>query len=104
MPTEADTCRNLAAPKRQAAGWDNEPHSIAPQEGKPDATPFDLLCHLDFNALRFGRPQRADYPPSRVEAHRQRLLAVKHGEMPWADFDAWRKDLDHQFLIKARKQ
>jgi len=31
MPTEADTCRKLVAPKLQAAGWDNEPHSIAEQ-------------------------------------------------------------------------
>jgi type I restriction enzyme R subunit len=31
MPTEADTCRKLVVPKLQAAGWDNEPHSIAEQ-------------------------------------------------------------------------
>jgi type I restriction enzyme R subunit len=31
MPTEADTCRKLVVPKLQAAGWDDEPHSIAEQ-------------------------------------------------------------------------
>ena len=31
MPTEADTCRKLVVPKLLAAGWDNEPHSIAEQ-------------------------------------------------------------------------
>jgi type I restriction enzyme, R subunit len=31
MPTEADTCRKLVVPKLQAAGWDNEPYSIAEQ-------------------------------------------------------------------------
>src|ERR1700739_2320236 len=31
MPTEADTCRKFVVPKLQAAGWDNDPHSIAEQ-------------------------------------------------------------------------
>ncbi|MEN6486148.1 MAG: DEAD/DEAH box helicase family protein [Syntrophobacteraceae bacterium] len=31
MPTEADTCRKFVLPKLLAAGWDNEPHSIAEQ-------------------------------------------------------------------------
>lgn len=31
MPTEADTCRKFVVPKLQAAGWDNEPRSIAEQ-------------------------------------------------------------------------
>jgi len=63
--------------------------------------------------------------PVRVEAHRDRLLAVKRGELTWAELDAWRKELHHdferalaetklperpdyeaanQFLIKARKE
>jgi|SRR5712691_7096044 len=29
--TEADTCRKFVVPKLQAAGWDNDPHSIAEQ-------------------------------------------------------------------------
>jgi len=31
MANEADTCRRLVLPKLQAAGWDNEPYSIAEQ-------------------------------------------------------------------------
>lgn len=35
--------------------------------------------------------------PVRVEAHRDRLLVVKRGEMPWADVDAWRQELHRDF-------
>ena len=63
--------------------------------------------------------------PVRVEAHRERLLTVKQGEMPWAHVDAWRKELHldferalaetrlperpdyeaaNEFLIKARRE
>jgi hypothetical protein len=33
----------------------------------------------------------------RVEAHRERLLAVKRGEVPWPEVDAWRKELHRDF-------
>ena len=33
---------------------------MAAQAGKPDADPFDLLCHLAFNAPLLTRRQRAD--------------------------------------------
>jgi type I restriction enzyme R subunit len=33
---------------------------VASQAGKPDADPFDLLCHLAFNAPLLTRRQRAD--------------------------------------------
>lgn len=36
MPTEADTCRKFVVPKLQAAGWDNDPHSIAEQRSITD--------------------------------------------------------------------
>jgi len=42
-------------------------------------------------ALRNGRV------PVRVEAHRDRLLAVKRGDLPWAEVDAWRKELHRDF-------
>ena len=63
--------------------------------------------------------------PVRVEARSERLLAVKRGEMQWAEVDAWRKELHcdferalaetrlpmrpdyetaDEFLIKARRQ
>ena len=35
--------------------------------------------------------------PVRVEAQRDRLLAVKRGELPWAEVDAWRKELHRDF-------
>jgi hypothetical protein len=35
--------------------------------------------------------------PVRVEAHRERLLAVKRGEVRWVDVVAWRKELHHDF-------
>jgi uncharacterized protein len=37
--------------------------------------------------------------PVRVEAHRNRLLAVKRGELPWAEVDAWRKELHRDFEL-----
>ena len=41
MANEADTCRKYVVPKLQAAGWDNDPHSIAEQrtitDGRTDA-------------------------------------------------------------------
>ena len=35
--------------------------------------------------------------PVRVEAHRERLLAVKRGELPWAEVDICRKKLHRDF-------
>lgn len=35
--------------------------------------------------------------PVRVQAHRDRLLAVKRGELSWQEVNAWRKDLHHDF-------
>lgn len=35
--------------------------------------------------------------PVRVEVHRERLLAVKHGETSWAEVDDWRKELHRDF-------
>jgi hypothetical protein len=31
VPSEADTCRKFVVPLVQAAGWDNDPYSIAEQ-------------------------------------------------------------------------
>ena len=36
MPTEADTCRIYITPALQAAGWENEPHSLAEQRAFTD--------------------------------------------------------------------
>ena len=35
--------------------------------------------------------------PVRVEMHRERLLAVKRGEVTWADVDGWRRELHSDF-------
>ena len=35
--------------------------------------------------------------PVRVEADRERLLAVKSGAIPWPEVDAWRRELHHDF-------
>jgi hypothetical protein len=35
--------------------------------------------------------------PVRVGAHRDRLLKVKRGELPWTEVDAWRKELHGDF-------
>jgi predicted nucleotidyltransferase len=35
--------------------------------------------------------------PVRVESHRDRLLAVKRGEVPWSEVSNWRKELHHDF-------
>jgi predicted nucleotidyltransferase len=35
--------------------------------------------------------------PVRLESHRDRLLAVSRGELPWVEVDAWRKELHRDF-------
>jgi hypothetical protein len=35
--------------------------------------------------------------PVRVEEHRDRLLAIRRGEVPWEEVDAWRLELHHAF-------
>jgi uncharacterized protein len=40
---------------------------------------------------------REGYVPVRVDEHRERLLAIKRGELPWEETDAWRLELHAQF-------
>jgi type I restriction enzyme R subunit len=56
MLTEADTCRKYVVPKLQAAGWEEEPHSIAEQR-----TFTDGRIILFGNAVRRRPGKRADY-------------------------------------------
>ena len=35
--------------------------------------------------------------PVRVEQHRDRLLAVKRGDVPWLEVNAWRQELHRDF-------
>ncbi len=41
--------------------------------------------------------------PVRVEAHRDQLLAVKRGEIPWTEIDAWRGELHRDFEAALRQ-
>jgi hypothetical protein len=40
---------------------------------------------------------RDGFVPVRVDAHRDRLLAIRRGEMPWDDVEAWRLHLHQEF-------
>ena len=37
------------------------------------------------------------FVPVRIEQYRERLLAIKHNEVPWEDVDAWRLSLHGEF-------
>src|SRR2546429_7497209 len=56
MPTEADTCRRCVVPKLQAAGWDNEPFSIAEQRTITDGR----IVPVGKSFIR-RPPKRVDY-------------------------------------------
>jgi type I restriction enzyme R subunit len=56
MPTEADTCRTLITPKLQAAGWEDDPHSIAEQRTFTDGR---IIVHGTTARRRPGK--RADF-------------------------------------------
>jgi hypothetical protein len=56
MPTEADTCRKFVIPKLQAAGWDNEPYSIAEQRTITDGR----IVPVGKSFIR-RPPKRVDY-------------------------------------------
>ncbi len=49
------------------------------------------LLHSGITALREG------YVPVAVEAERERLLAIRDGQMTWEAIDAWRLELHRQF-------
>src|SRR5438477_10409211 len=80
MPTEADTCRTLITPKLQAAGWEDDPHSIAEQR-----TFTDGRIVVSGNRARRRPGKRADYilrytrdfPIAVVEAKCENELAAQ---------------------------
>jgi hypothetical protein len=41
---------------------------------------------------------RTGIVPLRVEAHREKLLAIRRGELTWNEIEAWRKELHCQFV------
>lgn len=55
---EADTCRTYVVPKLQAAGWDNDPFSIAEQ--RIFTNPKGRIRIIGGRIVR-GKPKRADY-------------------------------------------
>ena len=79
MPTEADTCRKFVVPKLQAAGWDDEPHSIAEQRTITDGRIVPVGQGFTRRApkrvdylLRYTR----DFPLAVVEAKPEYKLAT----------------------------
>jgi hypothetical protein len=46
---------------------------------------------------------RENRVPVRVEAQRDRLLAVKRGELAWDEIDAWRQELHRDFEVALRQ-
>jgi predicted nucleotidyltransferase len=61
----------------------------------------EVRCKHSMHLLRLlltgAATLREGRVPVRVEAHRDRLLAIKRGELPWAEVDAWRKELHQDF-------
>ena len=55
------------------------------------------VMHLIRLLISGIRVLREGYVPVRVEQHRERLLAVKHGEVPWEDTEKWRRSLHAEF-------
>ncbi|HTV39419.1 MAG TPA: nucleotidyltransferase domain-containing protein [Candidatus Sulfotelmatobacter sp.] len=61
----------------------------------------EVRCKHSMHLLRLlltgAATLREGRVPVQVDAHRERLLAVKRGEWSWAQVDAWRKELHHDF-------
>lgn len=55
------------------------------------------VMHLLRLLLSGTRALQEGIVPVRVEEDREALLAVKRGEMPWKDVDAWRRELHQRF-------
>jgi predicted nucleotidyltransferase len=64
-----------------------------------DGIRWKHAMHLLRLLLTGAATLRTGNVPVRVEAHRDRLLAVKRGELPWAEVDAWRKELHRDFEL-----
>ena len=42
---------------------------------------------------------REGFVPVKVDAHRDRLLAIRRGEVPWDDVENWRLSLHQEFNV-----
>jgi type I restriction enzyme R subunit len=74
---EADTCRKFVVPALQAAGWDDEPHSIAEQRSITDGR----IVPVGRGFVR-KPPKRVDYL---LRATRDLPLAVVEAKAAWRD-------------------
>ena len=71
MATEADTCRKFVVPKLQAAGWDNEPYSIAEQRTITDGRIVPVgkgFVRRPSKRVDYLLRYRRDFPLAVVEA------------------------------------
>src|SRR5688572_14906805 len=75
MPSEADTCRREVVPRLQAAGWDDEPHSIAEQRTITDGR----IVPVGKGFIRKA-PRRVDYL---LRYERNFPLAVVEAKSAW---------------------
>jgi type I restriction enzyme R subunit len=73
--TEADTCRKFVVPRLQAAGWDDEPHSIAEQRSITDGR----IIPVGKGFVR-KPPKRVDYL---LRYERNFPLAVVEAKAVW---------------------
>lgn len=55
------------------------------------------VMHLIRLLLSGSEVLRSGYVPVRVDEHRQRLLAIRRGEVPWDETEAWRLALHREF-------
>lgn len=58
------------------------------------------VMHLIRLLLSGGVVLRQGFVPLRVDEHRERLLAIRRGEVPWPEVEAWRLEL-HRELDEA---
>ncbi len=79
MPTEADTCRRFVVPKLQAAGWENEPYSIAEQRTITDGRIVPVgkgFIRRAPKRVDYILRYRRDFPLAIVEAKREYKTAA----------------------------
>jgi predicted nucleotidyltransferase len=93
---EAKRRAETAAPQSAVDEGGSRQRSGSTSHG-PEGVRWKHAMHLLRLLLTGAATLRDARVPVRVEAHRDRLLAVKLGEMPWADVDAWRKELHRDF-------
>jgi uncharacterized protein len=55
------------------------------------------VMHLIRLLLSGIRIMREGFVPVRVEEHREKLLAIRRGEVPWEEVEDWRKRLHYEF-------